>query len=374
MNLLEITAECIWWMLHITANSVLALLEINYSIVALFIHVIQILVNIIVEFSSSLFDILKSCYYDFLAFSSELALCINFIFTTVINFISRRVNEICYFSYYVTDYITCIFTGILTATNESISLLNEIFHIILYFVTVIFRAVLMLLQLGPNLLIFLYEITIHCCKQSWELLLLAIHSLWKNIYVLPFECQKIMCNVPLKAYFGLLLLISLFHARHVIKRYLENFSMIACNQCVALWFNTLPKTIANIILLYKRCQKYLFPEKTESNTAVPGARGLRKRTQLAFQYFQGMLNVLKVPISRVSEELSDHELQELQKKLYAEKERRICVICQDRERSVLLYPCGHMCVCEECTNAIRQRGHPCPICRQDIIDTLKVYT
>ena len=38
----------------------------------------------------------------------------------------------------------------------------------------------------------------------------------------------------------------------------------------------------------------------------------------------------------------------------------LCVVCDDRERTHAIYPCGHRCLCETCATLI---GDTCPMCR-----------
>jgi len=51
-----------------------------------------------------------------------------------------------------------------------------------------------------------------------------------------------------------------------------------------------------------------------------------------------------------------------------------CSVCMEREPNAALYPCGHMCMCYECAISVQKlRGALCPICRQPIIDILRIY-
>jgi hypothetical protein len=46
-----------------------------------------------------------------------------------------------------------------------------------------------------------------------------------------------------------------------------------------------------------------------------------------------------------------------------------CVICLENAKCMLLLPCAHLCLCAACVGAV----HACPICRQTISQTLKVF-
>ena len=42
--------------------------------------------------------------------------------------------------------------------------------------------------------------------------------------------------------------------------------------------------------------------------------------------------------------------------------KKVCVVCLDREREVVLDPCRHFCLCKQCSESLGK----CPICRQHI--------
>ncbi|CAM9150765.1 unnamed protein product [Hapterophycus canaliculatus] len=54
------------------------------------------------------------------------------------------------------------------------------------------------------------------------------------------------------------------------------------------------------------------------------------------------------------------------------EEQRLCVVCQENERGVLLLPCRHLCVCRGCSE--RPELTLCPLCRDHIAESLVVYS
>ena len=50
-----------------------------------------------------------------------------------------------------------------------------------------------------------------------------------------------------------------------------------------------------------------------------------------------------------------------------------CVVCTDNPASFVIVPCGHVCLCEGCRDALLARGGDCPICRGAISTTCKVF-
>ena len=52
-------------------------------------------------------------------------------------------------------------------------------------------------------------------------------------------------------------------------------------------------------------------------------------------------------------------------------ERRLCVVCVETEKSIVLLPCRHMCLCEACSE--HKAMTQCPLCRRQIINKFSVF-
>lgn len=44
-------------------------------------------------------------------------------------------------------------------------------------------------------------------------------------------------------------------------------------------------------------------------------------------------------------------------------ENQLCVVCRTNPREIVLIPCGHFCLCEDCSTDIDSN---CPLCREFI--------
>merc|ERR1711976_783606 len=61
-----------------------------------------------------------------------------------------------------------------------------------------------------------------------------------------------------------------------------------------------------------------------------------------------------------------------------EREDKLCVICQDQEKCIMILPCRHLCICATCqTNLLRRNNHAhsrtCHICRRHVKQMIKAY-
>ena len=72
---------------------------------------------------------------------------------------------------------------------------------------------------------------------------------------------------------------------------------------------------------------------------------------------------------RGSGEFEDDLLREVER----EREEKLCCICQDHEKCIMMLPCRHLCICERCLEPLRARSHNCPMCRKPVKQMIKAY-
>jgi len=70
-------------------------------------------------------------------------------------------------------------------------------------------------------------------------------------------------------------------------------------------------------------------------------------------------------------EQKEEKNEEEKKKAPEKVEEKECKICMDAEINVVLVPCGHLCVCQNCSKVLNGR---CPICKTAIQKVVKTFT
>jgi hypothetical protein len=60
---------------------------------------------------------------------------------------------------------------------------------------------------------------------------------------------------------------------------------------------------------------------------------------------------------------------------HSDAEEALCVLCLDAPKDHIIIPCGHQCVCGPCAEKLKRvkRNPACPICREPINATFKVF-
>lgn len=81
------------------------------------------------------------------------------------------------------------------------------------------------------------------------------------------------------------------------------------------------------------------------------------------------------------EESSDEDLFEDISEPPSYNEENVCVVCQDKSPNIVLIPCKHLKICDECNLKLQadaiSKGMPnynCPYCRKVVEDSMHVYT
>ena len=118
----------------------------------------------------------------------------------------------------------------------------------------------------------------------------------------------------------------------------------------------------DITALYIRNKQQLQQCKADHEKLEKQFDQYRQNAENRSKELQKQLNKHETELSKLKE--TNEDIKELR-----------CCICHDNQSNILLRPCNHLSVCEECLKRIRSdRKNVCPICRKKIKETIKVFS
>ncbi len=107
------------------------------------------------------------------------------------------------------------------------------------------------------------------------------------------------------------------------------------------------------------------PLTTSQNVASPPATATFSMPSNAL-FEKHLLNISDDEVKALKKDLQT-KLQIIESTLH---ERRKCVICCERDKSVVLLPCKHQSLCSECSEKVSE----CPLCKKPIQDRILPFT
>ncbi|XP_054707822.1 E3 ubiquitin-protein ligase MYLIP-like [Uloborus diversus] len=244
---------------------------------------------------------------------------------------------------------------------------------VIYVIQLIFRAILLILQLGPNLIICLYQLVIYLLNHLWAALNILLSAVLNVLCNLGLYFLNVIFNVPPKAYLGLILLVTLIYMHKYFSMSLKIYALFLLAfiskviEIIIQYVHAFLKSTTKIFikLFRRRNSSHLVNERNNhqhTNRISKIYNCLRaKRNILTFSFYK-------------TDDIADEKVKYLQQELTAAIDRQLCIICHERERNVIFFPCRHLCLCKECTETLQRLFQDCPICRMRILNVLPVYT
>ena len=65
-------------------------------------------------------------------------------------------------------------------------------------------------------------------------------------------------------------------------------------------------------------------------------------------------------------------LKRIEKAKESMEEEKLCVVCREAQKGVLLMPCRHLCLCKDCGYRVELKR--CPLCREEISERISVFS
>ena len=119
------------------------------------------------------------------------------------------------------------------------------------------------------------------------------------------------------------------------------------------------------------------------NSVIDEFKNLEMKNKLIISFLISML-VFLIIISLYYKRCIDL-LNNRNNELEINIDQKICCICRDQNSDFALRPCGHLCLCYECCQLLKENSRQgsreqfavknflCPICRQKVVSEIRIY-
>lgn len=195
----------------------------------------------------------------------------------------------------------------------------------------------LLVTLLPNILLFLAKFVILLVRKCLETIKSFASELIEDIWTVLYKSAMFCVDVPLQSFLGCILIGVLVYYRHK--------SLDVAQQIV----RTALRPLRHLVL----------------SSATSGWATIKVNCR---QYAGRCYRSVTTSKAKEKPHWSN-------KKTTAPNDKNLCVICQDRDKCVVLLPCRHLCICDICANKlIRLNQYECPLCRVPLGTHINVYT
>lgn len=222
-----------------------------------------------------------------------------------------------------------LFNGIQNVfASSAISLRN--------WIVLIGNSAWMILMCIPNLTIVFVHYILKCSKFIWQSIVDSVKfstSIASNSVSITVT---FFTSVPLQSVCGLIFIIFLIYNRRHVYWLLKLIGLI----CLRIILTVLNKFIS----IFQSALVYLSPIRNY----IPNVWRLSPIQEKCTS-----------PNANGSNKITDPY--------------HFCVICQDKLKSIVLLPCRHLCLCQECFRQLRRYRRECPMCRQPYEHSIQVY-
>ena len=114
-------------------------------------------------------------------------------------------------------------------------------------------------------------------------------------------------------------------------------------------------------------------EISNLRTGLEYSRAIRREVAQENATLKARINELEralIKAKRENQELEHEPIKAEQEKQEPAERGGLCVACDDNVANIVLMPCNHLCLCEECH---KKWNETCPTCRTEVKNIMKVF-
>jgi len=240
------------------------------------------------------------------------------------------------------------------------------------FITLIGSGIWLALQLIPLGFVYIISMCIFLIGRSCEEIISIAESTFRGSLGLVYGIIRFLRDIPFEAQAGLILGSCILWATIKYHTYIMHYF---ASLCVQMKYALLSAWTSLEMLLMpiftNQNEEPEHAESSESEESSEESESVNHHTHEAS--LSSVLSLRSRSVPRVELGKTNDTRQHLLHQLEKEQENKLCVVCQDRNKCVIVLPCRHLCLCTECSVIIKRDHGTCPMCRQNVRRTMKIY-
>jgi len=367
-----------------TFNIFSSFITFNYFIGDIIFNALQALVSICSSFLVSLFFALKIMLEDLLVFIQEIFEAVSCIAVAAETCLNAGLEFVGYIFGGVSSCIFSVYQAICTGISSFCGSITYCLINIRFFFDLLGRSIILLCNLIPRTLYIAYVSS----GLLLEKLAITAVDVWESgKEVLTSASPPLLLGLATGLTSSALLL--RFSARLIRERRVtwqgtgRTFLRLLCSgyvcfirivaRLVGLIFTMVEMTISHL-------RVPMFAHAGDSDDEDEDRENLvgeveeereeeRERQELKRRNYQLVVERAGLRRRGSNDSVEDQLLREVER----EREDKLCVVCQDREKCIMILPCRHLCICENCQGPLRTHRNTCPICRRGVKQMIKAY-
>lgn len=344
------------------------LLVLSYNIGKILVEILKIIINFLSVTWKGLVTFFNVFYEDFLVFSNDLNFYISSIFiqlkTIGLTGITKTYSGVTYLMKEIAYILTTGHVKISNFGNFFISSFLLIIDFFKKFFILIGNGVWFLITLLPNFILFLLKIVQKIIFYTANFIIRLVQHFYELLLKFIVSTIDYFKDVPLQAVCGILAIYVVYKNANLFKSALRFIG-----RKLKLILRRIALKIRDyLIVRYALVLEYIRRTGTRPTRVVP----------------QSIVSTPRQPLNSTNSSNSSCSPSPGQSIIRKRKSVRnisnkklgdsnLCIICQDRDRCVVLFPCKHLCLCVECAREISSYQNDCPLCRTRISQKINVY-
>jgi hypothetical protein len=323
----------------------------------------------------TVFDVLKVLYEDYCIFLLDVINKGLYVASAIVSVVEWFISTLCTWweitkniCLGIYEFLFLTVDTICTAVMKAIHCISYVPEVLKNLITLVGSGIWLVLKIIPLGFVYTISMCVFLVGRSCEELVSLAESIFRGILYLLYGIIHFLHDIPLEAQIGLILGSCIMYAS---MKYHTHIIHCFANICVQMKYVLCSTWTSMEMLLLSvftnQNNEHEIAENEDSSDET------ESDNQADESSHSSTLNLRSRHVLRAQQGMTNTTRKRLLHQLEQEEESKLCVVCQDRKKCVIVLPCRHLCLCVECCIVIRGGLGTCPMCRQVVRRTMKIY-